>query len=158
MSRKTTGSFITAAAIALFVGAPALVQAQSTDEQPQGHQHMHGQMQAGEDTESPSCCQQMAEKKTAMHAKQAEVQAELEQLVAVVNSTTGDTQQAAIAELLTKLVAQKGHAGGMMQMHPEMMKGMMSEGMSDCPMMKKKHAEKGAEAPAPETEDHSQHH
>ena len=101
---------------------------------------------------------ELADKKKEMHADQEKIQAELDELVELVQSTTGHAQQAAMADLLTKLVEQRAHMGGMMQMHPEMMKGMMSEGMSDCPMMKKMHTEKHAEKAPAEGEDHSQHH
>ena len=157
MSRKTTGSFITAAAIALLVGAPALVQAQSAEEQPQGHEHMHGQMQSS-DVGSSSCCQQMAAKKKEMMADQQQIQAELDELLVLVQSTTGHAQQAAMADLLTMLVEQRGRKGGMMKMHPELMKNMGSSDMANCPMMKNMQGEKSTDEPSADAEDHSQHH
>lgn len=156
MLRKITGTFITAAAIALLVGAPGSLHAQSAEEQPQGHEHMHGQTQSGEG-ETSSCCQQMTEKKKAMHADQEKTQAEIDGLLELVQSTTGHAQQAAMADLLTKLVEQRAHMGGMMQMHPEMMKHMKSGDMTDCPMMKKMNAEEITEAQSIEDQDHSQH-
>jgi len=162
MFRKIRGAFITATAITVLVALPGSSSAQSASESPSGHEQMHGHMESGEavgDEEgATSCCGQMADKKKEMHAKQQEVQAELNQLVARIESSTGDTQQAAMADLLSKLVEQRGHMVGMMQMQPEMMKGMASGGMSDCPMMKNMKAGMSADEVPADDEDHSQHH
>lgn len=162
MFKRMKGTLTMVAAIALLVGVPGFMHAQSTENPPPGHQHMQGEMH-GEDMEggeeTPACCQQMMAKKKAMHAMQAETQAELDLIVARINSTTGATQQAAMAELLTKLVAQRSQMGGMMEMHSEMMGKMMSGGMSDCPTMKKMQGEKeSTEKPSGDEDEHSEHH
>ena len=161
MLKKMTGTFITIGALALITAAPGLSLAQTNVEDTKEHEHMHGKMKSGgsdENTEASSCCQKMSEKKMAMHEKHLDSQAELDQLVSRVNSTTGDEQQAAIAELLTKIVQQRQQMGQMMHTHSEMMKGKMAGGMSDCPMMKK-NDEPATPDPADKgDEDHSEHH
>jgi len=162
MSKRLNATFITATTIAMFAVGPGLLAAQTAEEQPPGHQHMHGQMESGEavsDEEgTSSCCQKSAEKMKAMHAKQQQIQTELDQLVSLMNSTTGEPQLKAMADLLTKLVEQRGHMTGMMQMDSAMMKEMMSGDMSDCPMMMKTQASTDTEKSAADDEDHAQHH
>jgi hypothetical protein len=164
MLKKMKGTLTTVAAIALLVGLPGFTHAQSAENPQKGHQHMEGQMLGegmGQGGETPACCQGMMAKKKEMRAMQEEAQAELDLLVARINSTTGETQQVAIAELLTKLVAQRSQMGGMMEMemHSEMMQKMMSGGMSDCPMMQKMQGGKqSAEEQSDAEDDHSQHH
>lgn len=161
MLRRMKVALMTAAAVALLVGTPGLMHAQSAENEPQGHQHMQGQMHGGDmgdEEETPSCCQGMMAKKKEMQAQQEKTQAELDLIVARINTTTGETQQAAMAELLTKLVAQRAQMGGMMEMHSEMMQKKKSGGMSDCPMMQKMQGEQDAETPSGEGDEHSQHH
>ena len=162
MSKRLKITFITVTTIAVFAAGPSLLAAQSAEEQPSGHQHMHGHMESGEavtDEEgTSSCCKKSAENMKAMHAKQQQIQAELDQLVSKMNSTTGETQLKAMADLLTKLVEQREFTGGMMQMNSAMMKEMMSGDMTDCPMMKKMQAKNDSEGSSAGDEDHSQHH
>ena len=157
MSKNNAGWFIASAAVALLMVAPAAIHAQSMEDQPQGHEHMHGQMQ-GDDAGSFACCQQKKEEMKEMHAKQEAVQAELDRLAELVQNTGGKAQQAAMADLLVKLVEQRGQMSEMMLMHPEKMHHMKSGDMAGCPMMTKKHGEKSAEETPAEAEDHSQHH
>lgn len=161
MSRKPTGTLITLGIVILLAGTSTIATAQTADSQSGTHQHEHDQMQdeTAQGTAEPTThCQRMQEKKAEMHAKQKKIQAELDRLVAQMNSTTGESQQAFIAELLTKLVENRKHMAGMMQMDPEMMKEMMSGHMADCPMMNKSHAKTAGEASPTDASDHSQHH
>jgi hypothetical protein len=106
-------------------------------------------------------CEAMMARHQEMQQRMKTMDAELDQLVAAMQSATGDDKLVATAAVVEALVEQRKSMHGMMMKHqPEMMQHMMQhmgggEGMGDCPMMKKMHAADDAEAAA---EDHSAHH
>lgn len=109
-------------------------------------------------------CQQMKEMQDQMQSKQEQMQGELDDMVARMNTSSGEAQQKTIAELLTKLVASRGAMQDMKQkMQPMMMGHMMKHmqsgekgDMSDCPMMKSMGA-KGHGTEAKDKDEHPGH-
>lgn len=122
-----------------------------------------GDMQ--DDSSAMMDCRQMMEMKERMQSKQEQMQGELEDIVARMNASSGEAQQQAIAELLTKLVDSRGAKQDMMKkMQPMMMGHMMQHmqssemgDMSDCPMMKSMRA-KGHGAESEGKDEHPKHH
>ena len=179
MLKKITLTLTTSAAALLLAAAPALVGAESPPPEQHQHQQMQGHMQ-GDDMHamheegSKMDCQQMHAKMKEMHAKQQEMQAKLDELVKKVKTSSGTTQQEAMADLLTKMVEQRKAMHGMMDtMQPMMMQHMMGHmssgemaGMSDCPMMKSGMSKTGmADCPMmkkgsgdSKDDDHAAHH
>jgi hypothetical protein len=166
MTNRLKTVFASMAAITLLAAAPATGVAQTPEQkQPGGmHEGMHGTMAMGDSGEMMDCKQMMAKMKE-MHAKQQQMQAELDELASRMNATSGSTQQEVMAELLTKLVEQRGAMQEMMmKMQPMMMQHMQhmqpsdEGGMSDCPMMQKMQSEKDAEASPDDDDEHSHHH
>lgn len=110
-------------------------------------------------------CQQMMEMQERMQSEQEQMQRELDDMVARMNTSSGEAQQKAIAELLTKLVNSRGAMQDMKQkMQPMMMGHMMKHmqsgekgAMSDCPMMKSMRA-KGHGTESGDKDEHSGHH
>ncbi|MFO7654249.1 MAG: hypothetical protein R6X25_10570 [Candidatus Krumholzibacteriia bacterium] len=109
-------------------------------------------------------CRQMMEMQERMQSKQEQMQKELDDMVARMNTSSGEAQQTAIAELLTKLVDSRGAMQDMKQkMQPMMMGHMMKHmqsgekgDMSDCPMMKSMQA-KGHGTGSKDKDEHPGH-
>lgn len=158
MFRKLTKTLAPVAAVALLTALPALAIAQ-----PYEQGKMHGGMQGESSTMMD--CQQMVKMKEQVQAKQEQMQVELDGMVAHMNAVSGKAQQQAMAELLTKLVEQRGAMQPMMmEMQPMMMGHMMQHmqsgkmgDMSDCPMMKSMQG-KDDGTKSENSDKHSEHH
>jgi hypothetical protein len=99
-------------------------------------------------------CEAMMKKHGEMQAKNKEMDARLDQLVAAMNQADGQAKIDRMAAVVNELVAQRSqmrdHMAGMMPMMMQHMGHHMQAGkggMAECPMMKMMHAEK--EKPAP---------
>ena len=140
MFQKLTTRLAPMAVAALLVALPAAGLAQSTDK---GKKPADMQ---GESSEMMDC-QQVSKMQEKMLDEQQQMQTDLDETVVRMNAASGNAQQKAMAELLTKLVENRGAMQDMMaKMQPMMMQHMMQHvasgktgGMSDCPMMKAMH-------------------
>jgi len=93
----------------------------------------------------------------AMMQRSAEADQKLAGLVTKMNAARGDQKVAAIAEVVTELVAQRKQMHEQMRMQAEMMDRMMSmHGMGG--MMNKAPGQAPVPAPAPKGDEHSTHH
>lgn len=92
-----------------------------------------------------------------MMQRAAESDQKLDALVTRMNAARGDQKVAAIAEVVTELVAQRKQMHEQMRMQAEMMDRMMSmHGMGG--MMNKAPGQAPVPAPAPKGDEHSTHH
>lgn len=121
---------------AIFLVSPALA------ERDHGH-HPDGAENSEKMMEK---CKEMMERHQAMHAKMAEKDARLQELLDRMNAVDGEEKVSAIADVLNELIEQRrAMHGTMMKMGPAMMRHMMEhldsdkmqEMMEKCPMMKK---------------------
>ena len=150
MFHRIETSLCAMAAVAALILPPGAAAAQEPDtDSPAQRGNMQGPMMSSEhmktmgETGSMMDCEEMRAKMSEMRDRRQQMQATLDDLAAEVESTSGDEQQRAMAELLTTMVEQRGAMQNMMaKMRPMMMGHMMrhmksgeADDMSGCPMM-----------------------
>lgn len=131
--------FLAVLAISTLLGVSAFSQA---------HQMPHKTMKPVDmnATEPMMDCEAMMKKHGEMQAKNKEMDARLDQLVAAMNQAEGQAKIDRTAAVVNELVAQRSqmrdHMAGMMPMMMQHMGHHMQAGgagMADCPMMKMMH-------------------
>jgi hypothetical protein len=150
---KTMKMRILLTLVALFTGI--LLASPALAEMGHGH-HPNGAEKSEKMMEK---CKEMMDRHETMHAKMAEKDQRLQELLDRMNAADGEEKVTAIADVLNELIEQRRAMHGMMmKMGPDMVRHMMEhmdsakmqEMMKQCPMMKK--MKERADA------DHAEHH
>lgn len=145
--------FLAVLAITTLIGVSAFAQAHQMPKQTDKPMEMHA---AGPMMD----CEAMMKKQGEMQAKNKEMDARLDQLVAAMNQADGQVKIDRTAAVVNELVAQRSQMrdrmAGMMPMMMQHMGRHMQGGeggMAECPMMKMMHAE-GEKPASPATHKH----